>query len=64
MVPSALVSPKDKETLSAYYELPILFKKNAIPEGVHIEDIKLEDGVWRIAGNSGVVVDVTSSGTT
>ncbi|KKU15415.1 MAG: Phosphoribosylamine/glycine ligase [Parcubacteria group bacterium GW2011_GWB1_45_9] len=64
MLPSMFASHKDKETLEVYHDLPILFKKPNVLEGIHIDDIKLEDGVWRIAGNSGAVMIVTGSGTT
>jgi len=64
MVPSYLVSSKDKETVEMYHDLPILFKKPDNLEGIHIEDVKLEDGVWRIAGVSGCLLVITGSGTT
>jgi len=64
MVPSYLVSSKDKETVEMYHDLPILFKKPDNLEGIHIEDVKLEDGAWRIAGVSGCLLVITGSGTT
>ena len=64
MVPTLLVKSTEKETIELYRDLPILFKKPGNLEGVHIEDVKLEDGVWRIAGQSGVLMVVTGSGTT
>jgi phosphoribosylamine--glycine ligase len=64
LVPTHLVSSKDKDTIEMYHDLPILFKKPDNLEGVHIEDIKIEDGVWRIAGTSGCLIVVTGSGTT
>lgn len=64
LVPTHLVSSKDKETIEIYHDLPILFKKPDNLEGIHIEDIKKEDGVWRIAGISGCLIVVTGSGTT
>ncbi|KKS88222.1 MAG: Phosphoribosylamine/glycine ligase [Parcubacteria group bacterium GW2011_GWC1_43_11] len=63
-VPTCFVGPKDKETLEMYHDLPILFKKPDNLDGVHIEDIKREDGVWRIAGTSGCLMVVTGSGST
>jgi len=63
-VPTYLVRSSDKETTEFYRDLPILFKKNANLEGIHIEDVKIQDGVWRIAGESGVLMVVTGSGTT
>lgn len=41
----------------------ILFKKPST-EGVHIGDVKLVDGDWRLAGYSGYAVIVTGSGQT
>ena len=33
-------------------------------EGIHIEDVKLDEGVWRVAGESGVLLVITGSGAT
>ncbi|MDO8600861.1 MAG: phosphoribosylamine--glycine ligase [bacterium] len=63
MVPSYFVK-KERETLDLYHDLPILFKKAENLDGIHIEDVKLEEGVWRIAGESGVLLVITGSGTT
>ena len=63
MAPSFLVGGMAPE-ISAYRDLPILFKKPDNLEGVHIEDVKLVDGVWRIAGTSGCLLVITGSGTT
>ena len=63
-VPTLFAKSADKETVEIYRDLPILFKKPDNLEGVHIEDVKIEDGVWRIAGTSGCLVVVTGSGTT
>lgn len=64
MVPTLLVESTEKEVIELYHDLPILFKKPENLEGIHIEDVKLEDGVWRIAGKSGVLMVVTGSGAT
>lgn len=64
MVPTLLVKAIDKETIELYHDLPILFRKPDNLDGIHIEDVKLEDGAWRIAGQSGVLMVVTGSGTT
>lgn len=64
MVPTLFVKSTEKETIELYHDLPILFKKPDNLEGIHIEDVKLEDGAWRIAGQSGVLMVVTGSGTT
>ncbi len=54
---------KDKEMIEMYRDLPILFKKNNL-DGMHIEDVKIENGIWRIAGESGCLLVVTGSGVT
>ncbi len=41
----------------------ILFKKQNL-EGIHIEDVKLVNDEWMVAGNSGVVLIVTGTGMT
>ena len=63
-VPTLFAKSADKETVEIYRDLPILFKKPDNLEGIHIEDVKIEDGVWRIAGTSGCLIVVTGSGTT
>lgn len=64
LVPTYFAKANDRETADMYRDLPILFKKSTNLDGIHIEDIKIEDGVWRIAGESGVLMVVTGSGTT
>lgn len=63
-VPTFFAKSKDRETVEMYHDLPILFKKQTNLDGIHIEDVKIEDGVWRIAGESGVLMAVTGSGST
>lgn len=63
-VPTFFAKAKDRETVEMYRDLPVLFKKSSNLDGIHIEDVKIEDGVWRIAGESGVILSVTGSGTT
>ena len=64
MVPTYFVTQKESpEKIAAYRDLPILFKKANL-DGVHIEDIKMVDGVWRIAGTSGCLLVITGSGST
>ena len=63
LVPTYFAKSNDKETVEMYRDLPVLFKKQNM-DGIHIEDIKLDEGVWRIAGESGVLMVVTGSGTT
>ncbi len=64
LVPTYFVKSKDKDAVEMYHDLPILFKKPDSLEGIHIEDVKKEDGVWRIAGDSGCLLVVTGSGAT
>ncbi|MBI1975339.1 MAG: phosphoribosylamine--glycine ligase [Parcubacteria group bacterium] len=64
LVPSYLVSNKDVETVGMYHDLAIMFKDPHNREGIHIEDIKNDNGIWRIAGVSGCLLVVTASGTT
>ena len=53
----------DKAEMKIYRDLSILFKKPNF-EGVHLGDVKLVEGEWRIAGNTGYALVVTGSGTT
>lgn len=52
------------DTVDLYRDLSVLFKREKNYEGIHIEDLKIEGGVWRVAGRSGVLMTVTGSGTT
>ncbi|MBI2640554.1 MAG: phosphoribosylamine--glycine ligase [Candidatus Sungbacteria bacterium] len=63
-VPTFFAKSKDHETVEMYRDLPILFKKASNLDGIHIEDVKLDNDVWRIAGESGVLMTVTGSGAT
>lgn len=53
--------PKTYKRLSE--EAVILFKKPSL-EGIHLGDVKLVEGDWRLAGNSGYALVVTGSGST
>lgn len=64
MVPPYLAGREDREITEIFHDLPILFKKPGNLDGIHIYDVKIEDGVWRIAGESGYPLVVTGSGTT
>lgn len=63
-VPMYFSKSKDREVVEIYRDLPILFRKPNNVEGVHIQDVKFEDGVWRIAGESGSLLVITGSGST
>jgi len=54
---------EDKNESFIYKDLSILFKKNDF-NGVHLGDVKLINGVWSIAGDSGYVLVITGSGLT
>lgn len=53
----------DKKESFIYKDLSIIFKKPNL-EGVHLGDIKMVNGVWAIAGDTGYVLVITGSGTT
>jgi len=56
--------PYDEQSEAGIYrDLSIIFKKPNL-EGVHLGDIKLVDGSWRIAGNMGYDLIVTGNGVT
>lgn len=53
----------DKSEMSIYKDLSILFKKPVL-DGVHLGDVKIVEGNWRIAGETGYALVVTGSGAT
>jgi phosphoribosylamine--glycine ligase len=54
----------DKNEMGIYKDLSIIFKKPNM-DGMHLGDVKMTpEGNWQIAGESGYVLVVTSSGTT
>jgi len=53
----------DKEEMDIYRDLSIIFKKPSM-DGIRFGDLKLVDGKWTIAGESGYVLVVTGSGVT
>jgi len=53
----------DKRETNIYKDLSILFKKPNL-EGIHLGDIKMINGVWTVAGETGYVLIVTGSGIT
>ncbi len=64
LVPSYFASDKKSELVQRYRDLAVSFKNPAIKEGIHIEDVRNDQGTWRLAGASGVVLVITASGTT
>ncbi len=53
----------DKNEFFIYKDLSILFKKNNL-DGIHLGDVKMVNGTWSIAGESGYVLVVTGAGIT
>lgn len=53
----------DKEELDIYKDISILFRKPTL-DGIHLGDVKLVEGDWRVAGQSGYALVVTGSGVT
>jgi len=54
----------DKYEFEIYKDISILFKKPNNLDGIHLGDVKLVDGDWRLAGESGYALVVTGSGIT
>lgn len=54
---------EDPGEFELYKDLSILFKKQNL-EGIHLGDVKITDGIWRVAGSSAYVLIVTGHGTT
>ena len=54
----------DKETFESTSKGSAILFKTPSREGVHIEEVKLEGGEWRVAGASGVALAVCGSGPT
>jgi phosphoribosylamine--glycine ligase len=55
---------EDEKAFRKYSEgATILFRRQAL-DGIHIGEVKLEDGDWHIAGNSGYALIVTGAGAT
>ena len=53
----------DKTETDIYRDLSIIFKKPSL-DGVHLGDVKLIDGNWQIAGQTGYALVVTGNGIT
>jgi len=53
----------DKSEIELYKDTSILFKKPNF-EGIHLGDVKIINGDWKIAGSCGYDLVVTGSGTT
>ena len=55
---------QDFRAFRRYSEDAIIIFKKPIFEGIHLGDVKLVDGDWRLAGQSGYAVIVTGSALT
>lgn len=53
----------DKNESFIYKDLSIIFKKNNL-DGIRLGDVKMINGIWGVAGESGYVLVVTGSGIT
>ena len=53
----------DKNEFFIHKDLSIIFKKNNL-DGIHLGDVKMTNGTWSIAGESGYVLVATGSGFT
>jgi phosphoribosylamine--glycine ligase len=54
----------DRQTFESTSKGSVVLFKTPNRDGVHIEEVKLVDGEWRVAGASGVVLVVCGSGPT
>lgn len=56
----------DKREFSIYKDFSILFKKSLLPnlDGIHLGEVKLIEGDWRLSGCTGYALVVTGSGST
>jgi phosphoribosylamine--glycine ligase len=55
---------KDKETFESTSKGSAILFKTPSRDGIHIEEVKLENGEWRVAGASGVALVVCGAGPT
>jgi phosphoribosylamine--glycine ligase len=54
----------DDQTFQEMSKNAVIFFKKGTPQEVHIEDAKLVDGQWLVAGTAGVVLTVVGLGST
>ncbi len=54
----------DARAFKRYSEGAAIIFKKPVYDGMHLGDVKVVDGDWRLAGNSGYALVVTGSGTT
>ena len=54
----------DDETYNVYSKDFVIGFKKINYDGIHIEDVRMENGEWLVAGSSGVVIIVVGTGQT
>jgi phosphoribosylamine--glycine ligase len=54
----------DNETFDSLSKNAVIAFKRGTPEEVHIEDVKIVEGQWLVAGTSGVILTVVGMGAT
>lgn len=54
----------DTEAFTRYSEDAVILFKNGDRRGIHLGEVKLEDGDWKLAGKSGYALIITGSGPT
>ncbi|MDP2600408.1 MAG: phosphoribosylglycinamide synthetase C domain-containing protein, partial [Deltaproteobacteria bacterium] len=64
LVPTYFCNTTDPILHPMYKDMAVTFKNPNNLEGIHIEDVKNDNGIWRLAGTSGVVMVVTGNGQT
>ncbi|MBV8031862.1 MAG: phosphoribosylamine--glycine ligase, partial [Betaproteobacteria bacterium] len=55
---------RDKETFESTSRGNAVLFKTPSRDGIHIEEVKLVDGIWQVAGASGVVLVACGTGPT
>lgn len=53
-----------KKTFDSFSKDAAIIFKKIMPEGIHIEDVKIENNEWLITGSSGIALIVTGCGIT
>ena len=64
VVESMFSDDNNSEVVNLYKDLAVILKNPNNLDGIHIDSIRNDNGIWRIAGVSGGVLVVTGSGTT
>ena len=55
---------RDQKTFDSFSKNAAIIFKKPMPEGIHIEDVKMENGEWLITGGSGIALIVSGTGQT